>query len=236
MKIFCLIPALNEKGNLELLVNSLSNILSKHTRGYKIFFVVQGNDGSIDLLKKIKLKNKNLDWIYYKKALGVGRAYLIGFNKIDSKFTHVLTLDADLNHDPKAIPGFIQVMEKNRADLVIGSRFMKGGIFNDNRRWKRVISFFMNKIMIFMVKIKIHDISSGFRLMKLQLINEIKNELKEKGYPSYMELIICAAKQGFTLAEVPIVYKARIWGKSKMGKIKTFYDYFLFLQRVFFTL
>ena len=189
----------------------------------------------MEVLKKIKSHNKHIDWLYFNQALGIGKAYIIGFGKVDSNFTHVLTLDADLNHDPAVIPDLITEMKKSRADLVIGSRFVEGGKFDDKRWWKRLISKLMNKIVIFMVKIKIHDISSGYRLMKRELIDDIKYELKENGYPNYMELVIRSSRRGYKLAEVPIVYKARIWGKSKMGKLKTMFDYLGFLPRIFLT-
>ena len=235
MKIFCLIPAFNEKGNLQHLIEGLFKIIPKYSPEYKIFFVIQGNDGSIGILKKLKLKYKNLDWVYYPKALGIGRAYKIGFNKIDDNFTHVLTLDADLNHDPAVLPDFIKEMKKTKADLVIGSRFVRGGIFADRRPWKRLISSLMNRLMTKLTGISIHYISSGYRLMTREVIENIRNELRETGYPNYMELIIKTVRHGFKLSEVPIVYKSRVWGKSKMGKLKTLYDYLGFLPRILIT-
>ena len=83
--------------------------------------------------------------------------------------------------------------------------------------------------------ISIHDISSGYRLMTREVIENIRNELRETGYPNYMELIIKTVRHGFKLSEVPIVYKSRVWGKSKMGKLKTLYDYLGFLPRILIT-
>src|SRR3989344_3886754 len=104
MNIFCLIPAYNEKGNLVPLTRGLAKTLPQFSPNYRIFFVIQGDDGSVEILRKLKKINKHIDWVYYKKALGIGRAYKIGFGKIKSNFSHVLTLDADLNHDPYKIP------------------------------------------------------------------------------------------------------------------------------------
>lgn len=234
MKIFCLIPAYNEKGNLIRLVEGIVRIIPKFSREYKIFFVIQGKDGSINLLKKLKLENKNIDWAYFEKALGIGKAYKIGFDNIDRKFTHILTMDADLNHDPSVLGEFIKTMKINNADLVVGSRFIDGGAFNDKRQWKRFISFILNKIIIIAAKIRINDISSGYRLIKRGVVEKIKNELRELGYPSYMEFAVLAYRHGYKLFEVPIVYKSRVWGKSKMGKLRTLYDYIGFLIHFLF--
>lgn len=236
MKIFCLIPAYNEKGNIKILTSRLDRVLSKLSPEYKIFYVIQGNDGSIELLTKLKRKNRHLDWIYFERPLGIGRAYKIGFSKINNHFSHVLTLDADLNHDPRAIPEFIKEMKKNNTDMVIGSRFIKGGIFDDRRYWKRITSFITNRIITFLVKIKLHDISSGFRFLKREVIEKVGPELSENGYPNYMEMVIKTAKSGYKLSEVPIVYYPRIWGKSKMGKLRTMYDYCGFLGRLIINL
>ena len=231
MKIFCLIPAFKEKKNLEELIPALYPILSKLCSDFKIFLIIQGSDGSVNLLKKLKPKYKKLDWQYYSNALGIGAAYKTGFMNINDSFSHVLTLDADLNHDPAVLPEFTEIMKKTNADIVVGSRFVKGGVFADNRAWKKLISYLMNKIIIKLTGIKIHDISSGFRLIKRQVIDDIKNELIETGYPNYMELVIKSARRGFELAEVPITYKARKWGKSKMEKLKTMNDYLKFMFR-----
>ncbi|OGG02482.1 hypothetical protein A2W14_01630 [Candidatus Gottesmanbacteria bacterium RBG_16_37_8] len=236
MRIFCLIPAYNEKENLKPLINKLTKILPKFSPNYLIYFVIQGDDGSIAELKKIKSINKKIDWIYFKNPLGIGRAYKKGFDKVTGKFSHVLTLDADLNHDPKEIGQFIAKMKDGEADLVIGSRFIKGGSFNDKRRWKRIISLLMNKVMTYFWKINVHDISSGYRLMKRGLILDIRSDLKESGYPNYMELVIRSAQKGYKLKEIPIKYQARIWGESKMGKWRTLIDYLGFLSRMIFSI
>lgn len=235
MKLFCLIPAYNETGNLIPLTEGLVNIIPKFSPDYKIFFIIQGDNKSLKILKKLKRKYKNIDWVYYEKALGIGKAYKIGFEKVDGDYTHVLTLDADLNHDPAFIPDFINKMKNKKADLVIGSRFIKGGSFNDRRQWKKFISFIVNKIISRIVRLNIHDLSSGYRLIKRNVIENVRSELQETGYPNYMELIIKTARKNYSLSEVPIVYRARVWGKSKMGKIRTMYDYLKFLLRLSFT-
>ena len=232
MRIFCLIPALNEKGNLTELTSALYRILPKMCSDFLIFFIIQGNDGSINLLKKLKLKYKKIGWQYYPYALGIGCAYKTGFNQVNSYFTHALTLDADLNHDPAVLPRFIDKMKRTNADLVIGSRFVKGGKFADRRTWKKIISRLMNRLITKYADLNIHDLSSGYRLIKRKVIDEVKDNLTESGYPSYMEFVITAAFKGFKIREVPISYKSRVWGKSKMGKFQTMNAYLRFLLRL----
>lgn len=234
MKIFCIIPAYNEKGNLALLIDKLSSTLSKITKFYTIFFVIQGNDGSVELLEKIKGKNKHVDWIHFPNPLGIGTAYKAGFNRIKKGLSYVLTLDADLNHDPTMIPLFIKKMEETKADIVVGSRYIEGGSFNDKRKWKIIISAFVNRLISKILVTGVKDMTSGFRFMKKGAIDKIKDKLQEKGYSGYMELILYAKKLGFDIAEVPITYSPRFWGKSKMGKLRTMIDYLIFLPKAIF--
>lgn len=229
MKVFVLIPAYNEKGNLEKLITSLEKQLIKRKINFRIFFVLQGRDGSRELLDKLMLKDKSLSYIYFPNPLGIGIAYRKGLCQVDKSSDFVLTMDADLNHDPREIPNMIAKIQKDKSDLVIGSRFIPGGVFSDSREWKRKVSLYTNKLIKLVVGWKINDASSGYRLIKPEVIEKIKGKLKFSGYPFYMEFIFLANKYGFKISEVPIFYHPRTWGKSKIGSFKTFGQYFKFL-------
>lgn len=233
MSIFCLIPAYNEKGNLNKLSKRLISTLSKEKISFKIFFVIQGEKDTLDLLENLKRTYLQIDYVYFPKALGIGKAYKVGFEHVNKNFTHVLTLDADLNHDPKELPKFFRLLKKENTDIIIGSRFVKGGSFKDKRIWKRLASFGVNFFITKLLGIKVHDITSGYRLIKREVVDKIKNELKEKGYTSYMEFALLAHTHGFKIKEVAITYKPRIWGKSKMKKVRTFFDYLFFFCKSF---
>lgn len=231
MKIICIIPSYKEKGNLEELSIRLSRVLNSINVKHQILFVIQTDDGSLTLLKQLKRKIPEVDYLFFSKPLGIGVAYKKGFEKVADKFSHILTLDGDLNHNPSDIPNFMKAMKSNNADIIIGSRYVKGGKFNDNRLWKRIISLSTNNLLTRSLRINIHDISSGFRLIKREVIEKILPDLSEKGYPSYMELILIARKNNFKIFEIPITYSPRKWGNSKMKKIRTFIDYILFFTK-----
>lgn len=234
MKIFCLIPAFNEYGNLTELVRRLTNIFNRLRIDSKIFFVLQGNHNNLSEITKIQKIYKKTDFIYYSYPLGIGRAYQKGFKKINSKWTHVLTLDADLNHSPEELPKLINNYRNTKSDVVIGSRFISGGQSQDNRQWKTIASQIVNKIINKILGISIADKTSGFRLIKTELLLRIRNKLKEKDYPSYLEFIILAIKSKALISEEPITYIPRIWGKSKMNKFSTAVDYLIFLPKIIY--
>jgi len=235
-RIYCVIPALNERGNLKTLLDRIEKALSQITGYFTILFVIQGDDGSRQLLEKIVKNNTQVHFHYFPKALGIGRAYKKGFAKIPSHITHVLTLDADLNHDPSVIPSFFKSMEMYHADVVVGSRFIPGGRFLDRRVWKRWASRVVNRIVRVLLRTQVRDVSSGFRLIRSEVVRSVLPQLHETGYPYYMEFLLIAQQKKYKIVEVPITYSARRWGKSKMGTFSTAVEYFKFFSRMFFRL
>lgn len=236
MKICCLIPAFNEKGNLKELIEKLEAFFTKEKIKFFIFFVIQGNDGSSALLSQLKLKHKHIDFICFPVALGIGKAYRVGFEevaKMPKEYTHILTLDADLNHNPAELPKFFESAKQTHADIIIGSRFVQGGKFQDKRIWKRAVSTLVNRCITKLLKIAIQDATSGFRLIKRRVVEDLTNELSETGYPFYMEFILLAHQRKFRMQEVPITYIPRKWGVSKMSKVRTSIDYLRFISSVF---
>lgn len=235
MKIFCLIPAYNETGNLSDLSARLTSVLNKIKLQYKIVYLIQEDKKGLEILEKLHKKNRKIIYEYYPRALGIGQAYRTGFGKINNHWSHILTLDADLNHQPEELPKFLEAYRKTKADIIIGSRFISGGQSHDRRYWKIFISKFINVLVNNILGIAILDKTSGFRLIKFEAINMIRNQLKENGYPSYLEFILLAQKSGCKIVEVPITYIPRSWGKSKMEKKQTAWEYMLFLTKLIFS-
>lgn len=238
MRIFCIIPAYNEKGNLEELTVRLAGVFRKLRTDFHILFVLQGKDSGKNILNRLNGKKEfrnKITYLVFPDALGIGRAYLAGFRNIPEGFTHVLTLDADLNHQPEEFPKFMEELRNKKTSVIIGSRYTEGGNFGDRRIWKRIVSRGTNMFLTNILRIGVRDISSGYRLIERHVIEKVVPYLHESGYPSYMELILEAKKNGYTLSEVPITYIPRKWGTSKMKKITTARDYLRFIPKVLFS-
>jgi dolichol-phosphate mannosyltransferase len=230
--IFCIIPAFNEEGNLLNLSSRLVKVFLKYRISFKILFILQGNKIAVDIVKRIKKKYQNIDYLYYPNALGIGTAYRIGFKNLNKKFSHVLTLDADLNHQPEEIPKFFEALSAKNPDVIIGSRFVSGGNSEEKRFWKKITSLLANMIINRLFDISVADKSSGFRLINTKVIKKVIPRLEENGYPAYMEFILLSIRNGFSITEVPITYIARKWGKSKMKKYDTLVNYLKFILRI----
>ncbi len=235
MKISVVVPAYNEVGNVDVLTKRFYNVFRKLKVDFELLFVLQGTkeeSGYNDLLKMKNSGFSKIRIIYFPVPIGVGPAFRKGFNSIAKDATRVLTLDADLNHQPEELPTFIEAMEKTDSDIIIGSRYIKGGKIKGMPLWKATLSRVMNVILSLLTGLWINDKTSGYRLFKREAIEKIKNKTIYRNFEFYPELLICAKKAGFTMYEVPIIFKWRVRGVSKMKKLKTMLGYLKLLGRL----
>lgn len=239
MKISVIIPAYNEEGNIIELTNRLKRIFTGLKIKFELIFIIQGEDGAFEKLKKLKKKISQLRLFHYSKPLGIGPAFVKGFNKISKGYDYVLTMDADLNHQPEEIPLFIERIKKQpHVDIVIGSRNIPKGkmVLNKIRyRWiKKMLSNSINYLMPSMYGLNIKDITSGYRLFKLDVIKRIRNKITSKNFEMYPEILILSKRCGFRMTEVPIIFKDRVKGKSKLNFIISGFGYIKLFFRLMF--
>lgn len=217
------IPAYNERENLGELTVRLKEILKEIGIDYEIIYVIQGNDGSKELIDN--LNDKDISYIYYEKPIGVSKAFIEGFKKVNDKAEIVVTMDADLNHQPEEFPSLLNKLRETNADIIIGSRYIKGGKMINMPLWKNILSRAMNKIINIFSGTSVQDKTSGYRIYKKAVIKKIIGEIKAQNFEFYPEVIILAHKAKFTFAETPITFIFRVHGKSKMKKIDTMFRY-----------
>lgn len=203
--ISVIIPIYNEQDTIgEVLsrVLSLQNELSLE--------IVVIDDGSIDDTVKVIRKYPNILLIKHEKNFGKGAAIITGMNK--SRGEIVIIQDADLEYLPKDIPKIINPIINGEADVVFGSRFL-GKI--DGMSYSH---FLGNKILSIVAQIlyksNITDIMTGYKAMTRNVVNNL--DLKEKGFEVEIEMTSNILKKGYRLIEVPISYRYRTSGKSKI--------------------
>jgi dolichol-phosphate mannosyltransferase len=223
MFISAVIPAYFEKENLGELTRRLISALDDSRMDYEILYVIQGNDGSKEFLDN--LKNPKVKYLYYPEPLGVSRAFLEGFQAVINRADLVLTMDADLNHQPEEIAGLLAKLKEKDADITIGSRYIAGGKVIGMPLWKKLSSRWMNKIINLFSGIKVADKTSGFRIYKKKAVQLVIDNLKAENFEFYPEVILLASKNGLTFAETPITFKFRVRGESKMYKLQTMAGY-----------
>lgn len=232
MKISVVIPAYNEKENIIELIQRLTSVFKSTNIDFEIILVIQGKDGTFELLQDFKNKYENkINILYYEKPLGVGLAFKIGFKSISPEVTHILTMDADLNHQPEDLPRFINALEQKDADIIIGSRYIPGGTMKNMQPWRYVLSKSVNNILSYLTDLKIKDKSSGYRLQKKAVVLSLRDKIEAKNFDFYVEYLIVAQKFGFSMFEIPITFIARAKGHSKLKVVDTLFRYCILILK-----
>ena len=168
-----------------------------------------------------------LKCLHRSGKLGLGSATIAGFrHALDNNYEVVATLDADWSHDPQYLPELVAATA--HADVAIGSRYVAGGTIEGWPAHRRVMSRVVNRLSRVMLRLPIHDTSGAFRAYRVAKLRTIKmDNLRATGYAYLEEILWHLAQQNATFAEVPITFRERRAGHSKInlqeaaGKIGT---------------
>ena len=153
------------------------------------------------------------------KKSGLGTAYIHGFKwAIKNDYEFIFEMDADFSHDPDDLPRLLYTCAKNGADVCVGSRYVPGGkIINwpKSRYW---LSFYASLYVRFILGIKIKDTTAGFKCYTKKVLETIDlDNIWFVGYAFQIEMKYSAVKLGFNVKEIPIFFKDRELGNSKMN-------------------
>ena len=212
-------PARNEAQNLPQLVEALDAALRPLGAPYEIIIV---NDNSTDdskaVLEGLRSRSTALRPIHRASYPGVGNAIREGLNNAQGQT--IITLDADLSHDPGEIPSLLEGLKDH--DMVCGSRYMSGGKAHMGIS-RVIISGASNMLFRTVLGLPVKDFTSGFRVYKRAVIDTIA--LKGSQFGVYIEIPIKAHLAGFKLTERPITYHKRKFGTTHLNYIKQVPEY-----------
>jgi len=219
----------------ENIVNLINKI--RQFNDYSKILVI--NDFSNDKTKELlnQKNDQNLDFIERPKKLGLGTAHKLSIlYAIKFKYDFLVTMDADFSHDPSYIPNLIAKADSN--SFVIGSRFCEGAK-SDYRGVRKLISICGNYSAKKLLNIKLNEITTYFRVYSVSLLKKLPfDELNSQGYSLGVKLVWLMKKLNAKLIEVPIYFKDRNKGKSKIPKLQIFISFFdlilIFLKNIFF--
>ena len=231
MKCCAIIPTYNERENIEGLLGSIMNEFMKNEDFNMSILVVDDNspDGTADLVEDFsKEYQKNIFLLKRSKKMGLGSAYIDGFkhviNDIDPDI--IFEIDADLSHDPKEIPRFIEEIKKG-YDFVIGSRYVYGGETPDWGIKRKMISHGGNFVARVIAGLPVYDCTSGYRAIRTSVLKKIDlDSLDVHGYAFQISLLHHTIKAKGCVKEIPIVFYDRKQGESKL-KNKDIREFFL---------
>ncbi len=227
-KSVVIIPTYNELGNIENTLKKVENLEIK----FDVIIVDDNSpDGTGKLVEKIINNNiykLNIYLINRKKKEGLGSAYIEGFRKaLDLKYNFIFQLDCDGSHDPNKLIDLRDQLNKENADIVIGSRYIKGISVLHWPLSRLLLSIFANYYVKLVTGLKVNDSTGGFNGYKFKALNSIlKNKIDFEGYAFQIQIKFIGYKIGFKIIEIPIIFKDREIGESKMS-FKIFGEAFL---------
>ena len=214
-KNLIIIPTYNEINNIELIINKIIDLDINAD-----ILVVDDNspDKTYEKVKDLKKKFSNLFLIINNKKLGIGKAYIKGFEYAISKnYSKVIQIDSDMSHNPNDI---IKLLESsNTYDLVIGSRYINGIRIINWPLSRLALSYFANLYAKIITGLTIHDCTGGFKCIDVNVLKSLNlSSINSQGYSFQIEINYRAHIKKYKIKEIPIIFTDRTIGKSKMSK------------------
>jgi len=208
------LPTFNERENIERMLEALEPLDAR-------VLVIDDNspDGTGEIADRVAATRDDVSVLHRPRKEGLGPAYIEGFRvALADGADYVLTMDCDFSHDPADVPRLVAAGE-NGADVVIGSRYVPGGGTQNWGIGRRIVSAGGSFYARTLLGVRIRDMTGGFRCFRRAVLETVDlDAIETKGYAFQIELTYRALRQGFTVAEVPIVFTDRTLGHSKMSR------------------
>jgi dolichol-phosphate mannosyltransferase len=211
-----ILPTYNEAENIGPMVRAAREQL----RDGDTILVVDDNspDGTGAIADELAEEIDGVQVLHRPGKQGLGRAYLAGFaHALASGAEYVLEMDSDFSHDPHDIPRLIHTAEQG-ADLVLGSRYVPGGSVTDWGLLRKLVSRGGSWYARVVLGVKVRDLTGGFKCFRRSVLEALDlNAVHADGYGFQIELTYRTIKEGFRVVEIPIVFRDRRVGESKMN-------------------
>ncbi|MFQ5561584.1 MAG: polyprenol monophosphomannose synthase, partial [Nitrospinota bacterium] len=203
----------NEAENIKRLIPGILSLGKKYN-----ILVVDDNspDGTAAIVHTIAQKEPRVSLLKRSRKLGLGSAYIDGIKSVLSDSDYIFEMDADLSHDYRDLPRFIKKMKE--FDILIGSRYVDGVRVTNWSFSRLLLSYFGNLTICLITGLETSDNTSGFKCFKRHVLKAINlDRVYSKGFSFQVEMNYRAAKKNFKLGEIPIVFKERASGASKLS-------------------
>jgi dolichol-phosphate mannosyltransferase len=215
-----ILPTYNEAENIRAIVAASSEVLAGAApEGFRILVVDDGSpDGTGAIADQIAAEQEWLQVLHRSEKNGIGPAYLAGFrHALDHGAGFVMEMDSDFSHDPADLARLLAAA-RGDADLALGSRYVPGGGVSDWGLLRRFISEGGSTYARWVLGLKVRDLTGGFKCFRRDVLEAIHFDgVRSRGYAFQVELTYRAVRAGFRVVEVPIVFRDRQHGESKMS-------------------
>ncbi|KAA2243692.1 polyprenol monophosphomannose synthase [Chitinophaga agrisoli] len=218
MEKLVIIPTYNEKDNIQKIIDAVFSL----QQGFHVLIIDDGSpDGTGNIVKSLQQQHAGELFLEERSGKqGLGTAYIHGFKwAIARGYEYIFEMDADFSHNPKDLIRLYEACAVGGADVSVGSRYTKGGN-TENWPWDRaVLSYGASVYVRFVTWIPVKDATAGFVCYRRSVLEAIKlDAIQFVGYAFQIEMKFTAWKLGFKIKEVPITFRDRKEGYSKMSK------------------
>lgn len=214
-----IVPTYNEAGIIEKLLRAVAGQLAIAAPGdHRVLVVDDGSpDGTGAIAERLGEELGVVEVLHRTEKSGLGQAYLAGFaHALEAGAQRVCEMDADFSHDPAHLPALLAASED--ADVVLGSRYVPGGGVTDWGPLRRLISRGGSIYARAILGVPQRDLTGGFKCIRREVLEGIElGSVRSQGYVFQIEITYRAVLAGFRVAEVPIVFRDRTVGTSKMA-------------------
>ena len=211
------LPTYNEAVNVEPFVRAVLPELAEAAAEHRILIVDDNSpDGTGRIADRLASELDAVEVLHREEKKGLGVAYLAGFRRaLDAGADLLLEMDSDFSHSPADIPRLVKAAES--ADLVLGSRYVPGGGVTDWGLLRRALSRGGSLYARLVLRVKVHDLTGGFKCFRREVLERLDlDSIHAEGYGFQIELTYRALREGFGVEEIPIVFRERQAGQSKM--------------------
>jgi dolichol-phosphate mannosyltransferase len=208
------VPTFNERANLPILVSGLM----RHPNVRVMVVDDQSPDGTGEVAEALAREHAGrIEVVHRTERRGLGRSYVDGIKKAICEPVDVICqMDADLSHDPAHLPDLVAAAD--RADVVIGSRYIPGGAIVNWPLRRRLLSRFANVYIRAVTRLSARDCTSGYRCWRREALAALPlDRFVSDGYSFIVEMLYAASRRGCRIAEVPITFVERRHGESKLS-------------------
>jgi dolichol-phosphate mannosyltransferase len=227
LKYLVIIPTYNEADNIAKLLQQILQL----PNNFEILIIDDNSsDGTGNIVKALAKKNDRISIIERPSKLGYATAVIEGFKYgINNSFNAVIQMDADFSHNPSYLLEFVK--QSKQHQVVIGSRYIKGGGVINWPLKRKLLSYCANKYVRLMTGIGICDATSGYRCIRREVLEDIDfNLIKSQGYAFLIENSFLFWKNKYRIKEIPITFVERVKGFSKISKKIIIEAFFIVLR------
>jgi len=215
-----ILPTYNEAENVEAMVAAAGGVLAGAApEGYRVLIVDDGSpDGTGRLADAMAAEHEWVQVLHRTDKNGIGPAYLAGFrHALDQGAGYVMEMDCDFSHDPADLARLLEAV-RGGADLALGSRYVAGGGVREWGLLRRFISEGGSMYARVVLGLKVRDLTGGFKCFRREVLDGMQfDSVRSQGYAFQVELTYRAVQAGFKVVEVPIIFRDRQHGQSKMS-------------------